>query len=66
MIRLVRKELLQLIPIAYLWLAVYGISYLVQFFTERLDEQTFGGWCSEHCDVTVSYTHLTLPTILLV
>ena len=43
MIRLVRKELLQLIPIAYLWLAVYGISYLVQFFTERLDEQTFGG-----------------------
>jgi len=64
MIRLVRKELLQLIPIAYLWLAVYGISYLVQFFTERLDEQTFGGWCSEHCDVTPSYA-VTIVIMLI-
>jgi len=64
MSRLVRKELLQLVPIAYLWLAVYGISYIVQVFTERLDEQTFGGWCSEHCSLTPSYA-VTIVIMLI-
>lgn len=64
MIRLIRKELLQLVPIAYLWLAVYGISYLVQIFTERLDEQTFGGWCAEHCSLTPSYA-ITIVIMLI-
>ncbi|ASJ76000.1 ABC transporter permease [Granulosicoccus antarcticus] len=50
MIRLIAKELRQLLPIAYLWLAVLVLGYAMQFFTERADEKTFGGWCEGYCE----------------
>ena len=48
--RLIVKELRQLLPIGYLWLAVLVFSYSIRFFSERIDEQTFGGWCEGICD----------------
>ena len=50
MIRLIAKELKQLLPIAYLWLAVLVLGYAMQFLTERVDEKTFGGWCEGYCE----------------
>ena len=50
MIRLIAKELKQLLPIAYLWLAVLVLGYAMQFFTERVDEKTFGSWCEGYCE----------------
>lgn len=50
MIALVGKELRQLAPIAWLWLAILAFGYATRFFTERIDEQTFSGWCDGYCD----------------
>lgn len=50
MISLIAKELRQLRPIAWLWLAVLVLGYGMQFFTERVDEQTFGSWCEGYCE----------------
>ncbi len=50
MSRLIAKELKQLLPIAYLWLAVLVLGYTMQFFTERVDEKTFGSWCEGYCE----------------
>lgn len=50
MIQLITKEWRQLLPIAWLWLAVLLLGYLLQFSTERLDEQTFTSWCEGYCD----------------
>lgn len=50
MIGLLAKELRQLLPIAYLWLAVLVLGYVIQFATERVDEETFGSWCEGYCD----------------
>lgn len=37
-------------PIAWLWFAVLVLGYVMQFSTERIDEQTFTGWCEGYCD----------------
>ena len=50
MIALLAKELRQLAPIAWLWLAILAFGYATRFFTERIDEQTFSGWCEGYCD----------------
>ena len=50
MIALVVKEFRQLLPIAWLWLAILALGYAARFFTERIDEQTFSGWCEGYCD----------------
>ena len=50
MIRLIAKECRQLLPIGCLWMAVLALGYAVQFFIERVDEETFGSWCEVYCD----------------
>ena len=50
MLKLYFKETRQLLPIGALWLVVIALSYGIQFFTERFDEQTFGNWCEGFCD----------------
>lgn len=50
MIRLIVKEWRQLLPIAWLWLAVLVLGYITKFTTERIDEQTFTSWCEGYCD----------------
>lgn len=54
MISLIAKEWRQLLPIAWLWLAVLFLGYITQFSTERIDEQTFTGWCEGYCDYNSS------------
>lgn len=54
MIRLIGKELRQLAPIAGLWVAVLVLGYSTQFFTERVDEETFLSWCEGYCDANAS------------
>ena len=50
MTRLIAKEFRQLMPIGALWLAVLLLGYTMQFFTERIDEETFSSWCEGYCD----------------
>jgi ABC-type transport system involved in cytochrome c biogenesis permease component len=64
MIRLIAKELRQLKPIAYLWLAIILFGYVIQFFTERVDEETFGSWCEGYCDYNSNMT-VAVVTIIL-
>lgn len=64
MIRLFTKEFRQLRPIAYLWLAILLFGYVIQFFTERVDENTFSSWCEGYCDYN-STIAVTVSTILL-
>ena len=64
MIRLVNKELRQLLPIGYLWLAVLLLGYGIQFFTERVDEETFSSWCEGYCDYNSS-TAVAIFSVLL-
>lgn len=64
MIRLIAKEIRQLRPIAYLWLAIILFGYVIQFFTERVDENTFGSWCEGYCDYNSSVT-VAIVTIVL-
>jgi ABC-type transport system involved in cytochrome c biogenesis permease component len=64
MIRLVAKEFRQLRPIAYLWLAILLFGYVIQFFTERVDENTFGSWCEGYCDYNSNITVAVFIIIL--
>ena len=50
MSRLLRKEFVQLFPIGYLWFAIIALGYLGEFFTKRLDEETFSSFCEGYCD----------------
>ena len=50
MIALVSKELRQLRPIAWLWIAVLVFGYATELLTGRVDEKTFGAWCEGYCD----------------
>jgi ABC-type transport system involved in cytochrome c biogenesis permease component len=61
---LIAKELRQLKPIAYLWLAIILFGYVIQFFTERVDEETFGSWCEGYCDYNSNMT-VAVVTIIL-
>jgi len=63
MSRLLRKEFVQLLPIAFLWLAIIVLGYLSEFFTTRSDEQTFSSFCEGYCDPGTSVTVAVL-TIL--
>ena len=46
------------------------IASLISYFKKKMDEKTTIGWCAFGILITiaapVSYTHLTLPTILRV
>ncbi len=64
MIRLIIKEFKQLLPIAYLWLAVLLLGYCVQVLTERLDEETFSSWCEGYCDYSSNATVAIFSVLL--
>ncbi|NND93188.1 MAG: ABC transporter permease subunit [Granulosicoccus sp.] len=64
MMGLMLKEIRQLRPIAYLWLAVLALGYTMQFFTERIDEETFSSWCQGYCDYS-SNTAVVVFSVLL-
>ena len=64
MLKLYLKETRQLLPIGALWLVVVALNYIVQFFTERFDEQTFGGWCEGYCDYNSSATVVIFTALI--
>lgn len=64
MIRLIVKEFHQLRPIAYLWLAILTFGHVIQFSTERVDENTFSSWCEGYCDFNSDVTVAVFTIIL--
>ena len=64
MLRLFFKESRQLLPIGALWLAVIVLNYIIQFATERVDEQTFGSWCEGYCDYNSGATVVIFSALI--
>ena len=64
MLRLFIKESRQLLPITCLWLAVLMLNYIIQFATERYDEQTFSSWCEGYCDYNSSATIMIFTALI--
>jgi len=62
--RLIAKELRQLLPIGYLWLAVMFLGIAIQFLTERIDEETFSSWCEGYCDYSSNTTVAIFSALL--
>jgi len=58
------KELRQLLPIAWLWLAVLVIGYLTQFVGTRLDEESFGSWFEEALSVGLNPSLAAIQALL--
>ncbi|MFK7857582.1 MAG: ABC transporter permease [Granulosicoccus sp.] len=58
------KESRQLFPIACLWMAVLLLNYVMQFVTERFDEQTFTSWCEGYCDYNSSATIIIFSALI--
>jgi len=49
MIRLILKELKQLLPFAFLYLALVALFYGSELSTLRVDEESYASWCGELC-----------------
>jgi len=64
MMRLIQKELKQLLPFAFLWLCLVVLVYGAELATIRIDETSYLAWCKSYCDVGTD-TDLVLFTILL-
>jgi len=64
MLRLLAKESRQLLPITCLWLAVLLLNFIIQFATERHDEQTFASWCEGYCDYSSSASIMILTALI--
>ncbi|MFK8080311.1 MAG: ABC transporter permease [Granulosicoccus sp.] len=64
MLRLFMKESRQLFPIGCLWIAVLVLNYVIQFATERFDEQTFTSWCDGYCDYNSSATIVIFSALI--
>ena len=63
MTALVINQLRQLLPFTLLWAALSGFAYLVELFSNRVDEQDFLDWCGTACS---SGSNLDQLLILLV
>ena len=64
MLRLFFKESRQLLPIGALWLAVVVLNYIMQFATQRVDEQTFSSWCDGYCDYNSGTTVVVFSALI--
>lgn len=65
MIRLIAKEIRQLFPITILWIAILILNYGYLFFTKRVDEQSYFGWCEDYCARTIG-PELLFPFVALI
>lgn len=54
MIRLVLKDLKQLLPFTFLWLCLVALFYGAELATIRIDEESYSSWCKSYCDVGTS------------
>jgi len=64
MLRLFYKESRQLLPIGGLWIAVLILNYVVQFSTERIDEESFSSWCDGYCDYNASAVVIVFTALI--
>jgi len=51
MIRLIAKELKQLLPYTLLWLSLLALFIGVELSTLRIDESSYLAWCDQYCNV---------------
>lgn len=63
MMRLVQKELKQLLPFTFLWLCLMALFYGAELATVRIDEESYLSWCKAYCDVGTNID-LVLFTVL--
>lgn len=63
MMRLVQKELKQLLPFTFLWLCLVVLFYGAELATVRVDEESYASWCKAYCDVGTN-VDLVLFTVL--
>lgn len=63
MMRLILKELKQLLPFTLLWLCLVALFYGAELATVRIDEESYVSWCKAYCDVGTNID-LVLFTIL--
>jgi len=63
MIRLVQKELKQLLPFTFLWLCLVVLFYGTELASVRIDEESYLSWCKAYCDVGTN-VDLVLFTVL--
>lgn len=64
MMRLILKELKQLLPFTLLWLCLVALFYGAELATVRIDEESYLSWCKAYCDVGTNID-IVLFTILL-
>jgi len=64
MMRLMAKELKQLLPYVILWLSLLALYIGVQLSTVRIDESSYLSWCDQYCNVG-SNTDIALFNIVL-
>jgi len=64
MIRLIGKELRQLLPYTFLWLSLLALFIGVELSTLRIDESSYFSWCDEYCNVGAN-TDIALFNIVL-
>ena len=51
MMRLIGKELKQLLPYTFLWLSLLALYIGVELSTLRIDESSYLSWCEDYCNV---------------
>ncbi len=64
MITLLSKELRQLLPIAFLWMALLALSIAIELFTTRIDEQSYEMFCDSLCARGIEYFQAIFLLIL--
>ena len=64
MIALIFKELRQLKPIAFLWIALLALSIGIELFTSRVDEQSYELFCDALCAPGIEYSQAIFLMIL--
>jgi len=64
MMALISKELRQLLPIAFLWLALLALSIGFELFSSRIDEQSYERFCDVLCSPGIEYSQATFLLIL--
>lgn len=64
MITLLSKELRQLLPIAFLWMALLALAIGIELFTTRIDEQSYEMFCDSLCARGIEYFQAIFLLIL--
>lgn len=64
MIALITKELRQLMPIAFLWIALLALSIGIELASSRIDEQSYELFCDALCAPGIEYSQAIFLLIM--